>query len=98
MAAARDHSPLPLCRLRFFQEGMRGAMSLFAATVRALTIAAAALFAISATAAIDPQTIRDLAFGESDAKIKAIGTLASRGPADGRRVAIRAECFARPSG
>jgi hypothetical protein len=28
----------------------------------------------------------------------AIGTLASRGPADGRRVAIRAECFARPSG
>jgi len=54
-------------------------MSLFAATVRALTIAAAALFAISATAAIDPQTIRDLAFGESDAKIKAIGTLASSG-------------------
>ena len=54
-------------------------MSLFAATTRALTIAAAVLFAVSATAAIDPQTIRNLAFGESDAKIKAIGALAASG-------------------
>ena len=54
-------------------------MNFFAVLARVITIAAAALFAISASAAIDPQAIRDLAFGESDAKLKAIGALAARG-------------------
>ena len=57
-------------------------MNVFAAAVRVLTGAAAFLFAISVSAAIDPQTIRDIAFGESDAKLKAIGTLASSGDPD----------------
>ncbi|TMI06267.1 MAG: hypothetical protein E6H46_04545, partial [Betaproteobacteria bacterium] len=38
-----------------------------------------ALLASSAMAAIAPQTIRDLAFGESDDKIKAIGALSAGG-------------------
>jgi urea transport system permease protein len=76
--AASDHSPLPLCHFRFLLEYLR-AMSSFAALARALTIAAAALFAISASAAIDPQAIRDLAFGESDTKLKAIGAVAASG-------------------
>ena len=54
-------------------------MNFFAVLARVITIAAAALFAISASAAIDPQAIRDLAFGESDAKLKAIGALATWG-------------------
>jgi len=57
-------------------------MNFFVAAVRALTGAAAFLFAISVSAAIDPQTIRDIAFGESDAKLKAIGTLASSSDPD----------------
>src|SRR5256886_7890502 len=38
-----------------------------------------ALLASSATAAIEPHTIRDLAFGESDDKITAIGVLSASG-------------------
>jgi urea transport system permease protein len=47
-----------------------------------LAAALLALVATSAGAAIDPQAIRDLAFGESDAKIKAIGALAASGDPD----------------
>ena len=50
-----------------------------AALVRACMASAIALLASSATAAIDSQTIRDLAFGESDDKIKAIGALSVGG-------------------
>jgi urea transport system permease protein len=50
-----------------------------AAFVRAVLAGIGALVAASAIAASDPQNIRDLAFGESDDKIKAIGTLASGG-------------------
>ena len=42
-----------------------------AALVRACLASAIALLTSSATAAVDPQTIRDLAFGNSDDKIKA---------------------------
>ena len=45
------------------------------ACLAALTL----FFALSVSAAVDPQTVRDLAFGESDAKIKAIGTLGASG-------------------
>ncbi len=48
--------------------------------------AVTACFALSASAAVDPQTIRDLAFGESDAKIKAIGVLGASGDADALRL------------
>jgi urea transport system permease protein len=57
-------------------------MSFFALSVRALGITALTWFAASAAAAIDPQTVRDLAFGESDDKIKAIGVLAASGDPD----------------
>ena len=57
-------------------------MNFFAAAVRVLIGAAAFLLAISVSAAIDPQAIRDIAFGESDVKLKAIGTLASSGDPD----------------
>ncbi|HEV8552991.1 MAG TPA: urea ABC transporter permease subunit UrtB [Casimicrobiaceae bacterium] len=50
-----------------------------AALVRACLASAVALLTSSATAAVDPQTIRDLAFGESDDKIKAIGALSVGG-------------------
>jgi urea transport system permease protein len=48
--------------------------------------AVTAVFALSASAAVDPQTVRDLAFGESDAKIKAIGTLGASGDAGALRL------------
>jgi urea transport system permease protein len=54
-------------------------MNFFAAVVRVLMGAAAFLFAVCASAAIDPQAIRDIAFGEGDSKLKAIGVLASSG-------------------
>ena len=48
--------------------------------------AVTACLALSASAAVDPQTIRDLAFGESDAKIKATGVLGASGDADALRL------------
>ncbi len=42
----------------------------------------AAAFALSATAAVDKETVRALAFGESDDKLKAIGALTASGDAD----------------
>lgn len=50
-----------------------------AAMLRAWVAGMAVALAASASAAIAPQTIRDLAFGESDAKIAAIGTLTTGG-------------------
>jgi urea transport system permease protein len=46
-----------------------------------LTVFAAA-FPLSATAAVDRETVRALAFGESDDKLKAIGALTASGDAD----------------
>ncbi|HSS71553.1 MAG TPA: urea ABC transporter permease subunit UrtB [Casimicrobiaceae bacterium] len=57
-------------------------MSFLGVSARALVFMALTWFAGSASAAIDPQTIRDLAFGESDAKIKAIGALTASGDPD----------------
>ena len=52
-----------------------------AGLLRACGVGVAALLATSALAAIAPQTVRDLAFGESDAKIAAIGMLTIGGDA-----------------
>src|SRR5437773_7650385 len=52
---------------------------LVAALARGCLPSIVALLASSAMAAIEPQTIRDLAFGESDDKIKAIGALSAGG-------------------
>jgi len=52
-----------------------------ASAARVLLLLALAMTA-SAAAAIDPQLVRDLAFGESDDKIKAIGAVISGGDAD----------------
>jgi urea transport system permease protein len=52
-----------------------------AGLLRACGAGVAALLATSALAAIAPQTVRDLAFGESDAKIAAIGALTNGGDA-----------------
>jgi urea transport system permease protein len=57
-----------------------------AAFVRTVLAGAAALLAASASAAVDPQAVRALAFGESDAKIEAIGTLGASGDADAVRL------------
>jgi len=54
----------------------------FALRAHAFLAVFAALMATSAVAAIDPETIRALAFGESDDKIKAIGALATGGDPD----------------
>jgi urea transport system permease protein len=55
-------------------------MSRFIAGVLRLCLAASGIALVaSATAAIAPQTIRALAFGESDAKIEAIGALTASG-------------------
>ena len=48
--------------------------------------AVTACLALSASAAVDPQTIRDLAFGESDAKINAIGKLGASADVDALRL------------
>ncbi|HTP47257.1 MAG TPA: urea ABC transporter permease subunit UrtB [Casimicrobiaceae bacterium] len=56
-------------------------MNGFIASARVLLLLALAMTA-SAAAAIDPQLVRDLAFGESDDKIKAIGAVISGGDAD----------------
>jgi urea transport system permease protein len=53
-----------------------------AALARACLAGLALAFAITASAAIDPQTIRQLAFGESDDKLAAIGALTAAGGAD----------------
>jgi urea transport system permease protein len=45
-------------------------------------VATVTLFAPAATAALDPQTLHHLAFGESDDKLKAIGALAAKGDAE----------------
>ncbi|HKE42348.1 MAG TPA: urea ABC transporter permease subunit UrtB [Casimicrobiaceae bacterium] len=45
----------------------------------ACSLAIAALVTLPAAAALDPQLVHDLAFGESDAKIKAIDALAASG-------------------
>jgi len=50
-----------------------------AAWLRACVAGGALLLSTSATAAISPQTVHDLAFGESDAKIAAIAALTSSG-------------------
>ena len=50
--------------------------------LRAYVAGGAILFLTSATAAVAPQTVRDLAFGESDAKIAAIAALTSSGDAE----------------
>jgi urea transport system permease protein len=59
---------------------------LIAGLAWACLAAVTSFFALSASAAVDPQTVRDLAFGESDAKIKAIGTLGESGDADALRL------------
>lgn len=50
--------------------------------LRVCLAAVATAVAVSAAAAIAPQTVRELAFGESDAKIEAIGALTASGDAD----------------
>ena len=57
-----------------------------AAFVRAVLAGVAALLAASASAALDPEAVRALAFGESDAKIQAIATLGSSADADAARL------------
>jgi len=52
---------------------------IIAGWLRAIVAGGAVLLVTSATAAIAPQTVRDLAFGESDAKIAAIATLTTSG-------------------
>jgi urea transport system permease protein len=52
-----------------------------AGLLRACVAGVAVVLATSAQATIAPQTIRDLAFGESDAKIAAIGALTTSGDA-----------------
>src|SRR5271167_1123943 len=53
-----------------------------AAWLRACVAGSAVLLVTSAMAAVPPQTVRDLAFGESDAKITAIAALTASGDAD----------------
>jgi urea transport system permease protein len=57
-----------------------------AAFVHVALTCVVALLVTSASAAVDPEAIRALAFGESDAKIQAIGTLGSSGDADAVRL------------
>jgi len=57
-------------------------MSCHVARLLRAFLAVITLSAMASAAAVDPQTVRDLAFGESDAKIKAIGALAASGDAD----------------
>jgi urea transport system permease protein len=52
---------------------------IIAGWLRACVAGGAMLLVASAAAAIAPQTVRDLAFGESDAKIAAIATLTASG-------------------
>jgi urea transport system permease protein len=47
--------------------------------LRACSLVLAAVVSLPAAAALDPQLVHDLAFGESDAKIKAIDALAASG-------------------
>jgi urea transport system permease protein len=47
--------------------------------LRTCSLAVAALVTLPAAAALDPQLVHDLAFGESDAKIKAIDALVASG-------------------
>ena len=55
---------------------------LLAAFAFACLAAIAALLAPAATAAVDPETLHQLAFGESDDKLKAIGALTASGDAE----------------
>jgi urea transport system permease protein len=57
-----------------------------AAFLRVALAGVGTLLAVSATAALDPEAIRALAFGESDAKIQAIGTIGSSGDVDAVRL------------
>jgi len=57
-----------------------------AAFLRVALAGVGTLLAVSATAALDPEAIRALAFGESDAKIQAIGTIGSSADADAVRL------------
>jgi urea transport system permease protein len=50
--------------------------------LRACVAGGTILFLTSATAAVAPQTVRDVAFGDSDAKIAAIAALTSSGDAE----------------
>ena len=57
-----------------------------AAFLRVALAGVGTLLAASAAAALDPEAIRALAFGESDAKIQAIGTIGASGDPDATRL------------